>query len=503
MSSTKKSVQVIGGGFSGLAAACCLAAEGHEVNLYEKNATTGGRARAFEREGFLFDMGPSWYWMPEIIEHFFNRFGRSAADYYTLKLLDPSYRVFFADGPMDVPASYEELRALFESVEPGSAPRLDRFMTEAREKYETGMSRFVWKPSLNMTEYMHPSLLGKVWQLDLFSSVSRHVRKYFKNPKLIDLLEFPVLFLGAKPSRTPALYTLMNYADLKLGTWYPMGGMVKLPEAITRMAAELGVHIHTGAPVSAIHAERGRISAIEVNGERLASDAVLAACDYHHTDQVLLRENDRSYSRNYWKSRTMSPSSLLFYVGLSKKIPGLRHHNLFFDESFGPHADSIYGTPAWPDKPRFYACCPSVTDPSVAPEGMENLFLLIPAATNLQSDPSRREAYFKQLIGRMEKLTVQEILPHVRFYQSYAHEEFIRDYNAFGGNAYGLANTLRQTAWLKPAMKSRKLSNLFFAGQLTVPGPGVPPALISGQLAARLISGVPYTYPSNILSAKA
>ncbi|MBL7943818.1 MAG: phytoene desaturase [Flavobacteriales bacterium] len=495
MSAKKKKIQIIGGGFSGLSAACALASSGCEVTLLEKNSTIGGRARAFHKNGFMFDMGPSWYWMPDVIENFFSTFGHSTRDYFDLKRLDPSYRIFYDDGPLDVPASMDELRSMFESLEPGSAARLDAFLTEARVKYDTGMGRFVWKPSLTMWEYMHPSLLGKALKLDLFSSVSKHVRKYFRHPKLVDLLEFPVLFLGAQPDRTPALYTLMNYADLSLGTWYPMGGMVKLPEAIRAMAESLGVTIKTNAPVISIVTGGGRVTGTETANGFQPADAVLAACDYHHVEQKLLKGSERTYNDDYWHSRTMSPSSMLFYVGINRKIPGLRHHNLFFDEPFGPHAESIYERKDWPERPRFYACCPSVTDPDVAPEGCENLFLLIPAATNLSSDPAQREVYFKQLIARMEKQTGVNIMEHVMFYDSYAHEEFIRDYNAFGGNAYGLANTLRQTAWMKPTMKSRKLKNLYFSGQLTVPGPGVPPALISGQLAAQLIRrdcGIPH-----------
>lgn len=479
-----KKVVVIGSGFAGLASACSLAQKGHEVHLFEKNSTTGGRARAFKAEGFMFDMGPSWYWMPEVFESFFNRFGKSTSDYYQLERLNPSYRVFFPDKKLDIPADKTGLKAMLDGLEPGAGDKLEQFLAEAKIKYDTGMGRFVWKPSLSVLEFAEFSLIKESFRLQLFSNMKDHLRQYFSHPQILQLLEFPVLFLGAKPSKTPALYSMMNYADIELGTWYPMGGMCKIAEGMTSMAKELGVHVHTSAPVDRILSKGKTVHAVVVNGKEISCDAVIGAGDYHHIESKLLTTEQQSYSADYWEKRVMSPSSLLFYVGVNRKVSGLLHHNLFFDESFDRHAEEIYDRPQWPNKPLFYVCCPSKTDDQVAPEGQENLFILIPVAPGLTSSEDERKKYFHEILSRIKEHTGEDISNDIVYYQSFAHEEFEKEYHSFKGNAYGLANTLMQTAFLKPRLKSKKLTNLYFAGQLTVPGPGVPPSLISGQVAA-------------------
>lgn len=489
MNKNPKNIAVIGSGFAGLSAACCLAKYGHKVTVYEKNETTGGRARVFDAAGFVFDMGPSWYWMPEVFEEFYNRFGYTASDFYELKRLDPSYRVFWKDNTQwDIPASAEELFDLFEQHEQGAGAKLKMFLNEARVKYEAGMQKFVWKPSLSVTEFAEMQLLREVFRLDLFNSVSKSIRKSFSNPKLIELLEFPVLFLGAKPSQTPALYTLMNYADMSLGTWYPMGGMHRIIEAFEKIARNLGVEIVTDAAVTGVEMEKRNISGIHTKKGIFKTDNVVCAADYHHFEQQVLPAALRVYSETYWKSRVMAPSCLLFYLGIDKKIEGLQHHNLFFDRDFNRHAEEIYSTHRWPEEPLFYACCPSKTDNTVAPEGHENLFILIPVSTYIEDDKSKHSQYLDMVLSRIEQQTGTDIKNHIVYSRSYAHSDFVNDYNAYRGNAYGLANTLRQTAFLKPKMKNKKIDNLVYAGQLTVPGPGMPPSIISGQLAASLIN---------------
>lgn len=483
--SSKKNIAVIGAGFAGLSAACSLADKGFDVTLFEKNSSTGGRGRAFQHQGYTFDMGPSWYWMPEVFEQFFERFGRRVSDYYELKRLDPSYRVFFSDGkPMDVPAEYDEFKALVDSIEPGAGVKLDKFMAEAKIKYDTSMADFVWKPSLSILEFAQPKLLIESFRLHLFSSFSAHAKKYFSHPKIIQLLEFPILFLGAKPEKTPAMYSMMNYADIMLGTWYPRGGMCKIAEAMTALATELQVKIVTSCDVSSIEVSGNQAKSVVVNGKHELFDAVVAAADYHHVESKLLEEKHRSYSEDYWQKRVMSPSSLLFYLGVNRKVKGILHHNLFFDERFDQHAETIYDHPSWPDKPLFYLCCTSATDQNVAPHGKENLFLLIPVATGLTSTEQERLKYLDLCLERVKTHTGEDLKPHLEYVRSYAHEEFIADYNSFKGNAYGLANTLMQTAVMKPRMRSKKVKNLFYTGQLTVPGPGVPPSIISGQIVA-------------------
>ncbi|WP_181306921.1 NAD(P)/FAD-dependent oxidoreductase [Rufibacter sp. XAAS-G3-1] len=481
----RKKVIVIGAGFAGLAAAASMAQAGYAVTLLEKNEVAGGRARLFKAEGFTFDMGPSWYWMPDVFEQFFQKFGKTTADYYRLERLDPSYQVLYGrQDVMELPAGMPELEALFESLEPGSAARLRTFLKQAAYKYEVGINNLVYKPSRSFSEFLDVKLLVDVLRLDVFQSMHKHVRKYFKHPRLIQLMEFPILFLGALPQNTPALYSLMNYADISLGTWYPMGGMHQIVEGMVALAQEQGVDIRLGEEVERLELQNGAITQVITAKGAYVADVVIGGSDYHHLETKLLPQESRSYTDKYWDSRVMAPSSLIFYLGVDKKLDGLRHHNLFFDEDFGPHAHEIYTQPAWPKKPLFYVSVPSKTDPTVAPEGKENLFILIPVAPDLPDTQETRERYYHMVMDRLEQIIGQEIRSHVIYKRSYAHKDFIKDYHAFKGNAYGLANTLLQTAVLKPSLKSKKVRNLYYTGQLTVPGPGVPPSLISGQVVA-------------------
>jgi phytoene desaturase len=480
-----KHIVVIGAGFAGMSAACILAKEGFKVTILEKNDQPGGRARVWKKEGFTFDMGPSWYWMPDVFENFFALFGKSPQDFYELKRLDPAYRVCFGKGDeMDVPAEMTDLEILFESIEPGSSKGLRAFLKQAEYKYKVGMGEYVFRPSHTITEFIDWNLIRKSFSMQLLTNMSKHVRKYFKNPKLIKLLEFPVLFLGARPQDTPAMYSMMNYADLVLGTWYPMGGMNEIVKAMVSVAEEYHVDIKLNTEVLKIEVENEKVKYIITNDGIIGADFVITGADYEHSDQKLIEEPHRNYDRKYWDSRTMSPSSLLFYIGINKKLGDIKHHNLFFDEDFEQHAEEIYTKPQWPEKPLFYVCCPSKTDSSVAPKGCENLFFLIPLAPGLEDNDELREKYFNLIVSRFESITGESIKDNIVVKRSYAMNDFKADYNSFKGNAYGLANTLAQTAFFKPAMRAKYIKNLLFTGQLTVPGPGVPPALISGQIAA-------------------
>jgi phytoene desaturase len=476
---------VIGAGFAGLSAASTLAQAGWQVTLLEKNDGPGGRARVFEAQGFTFDMGPSWYWMPGVFEQYFAKFGKRVADYYDLIRLDPSYQVIFGENDtLPIPAGMPELQQLFEGLEPGSAARLDEFLAQAKYKYDVGINKFVNLPSRSVFEFVDWQIISGAVRLDLLQNMAKHARKFFSHPKLLKLIEFPVLFLGATPENTPALYSLMNYADLALGTWYPKGGMHQIVRGMVSLAEELGVGMRYNQEVQEIVVEQGRATGVRTATGFVAADAVVAGADYHHVEQHLLKPEYRHYSPQYWDTRTMAPSSLLFYLGVNRKLDNLLHHNLFFDEDFSQHAEEIYEVPQWPSRPLFYASVPSKTDPTVAPEGQENLFLLIPVAPNLDDPEATREKYYHLLMDRLEKHCGHSIRDAVVFKRSYAHRDFISDYHSFKGNAYGLANTLKQTAILKPTLKSKKVSNLYFTGQLTVPGPGVPPSLISGQVVA-------------------
>lgn len=478
-------VLVIGAGFAGLAAATSLADKGYDVTVLEKNDRPGGRARVFQANGFTFDMGPSWYWMPDVFDTYFERFGKKTSDYYDLVRLDPSYSVIFNPTEViDLPAGIQNLETLFDRIEPGSGAKLQQFLKQSSYKYDVGMNKFVWKPSRSISEFLSLKLLYDVTRLDVFQSFATHARKFFKNPRLLEIIEFPILFLGATPENTPAMYSLMNYAEMALGTWYPMGGMYEIVKAMVSLAEEKGVKLLLNQSVKSIEITNNNAKRVLTENGIFETDVVVAGADYHHVDTQLIAPSYRNYDDAYWQKRIMAPSSLLFYLGVNKRIPRLQHHNLFFDEDFKLHAKEIYETPRWPSKPLFYASAPSKTDPGVAPEGCENLFLLIPVAPDLTDDSETREHYFSMIMDRLEAYVGEDIRNHIVFKRSYAHSDFKADYHAFRGNAYGLANTLRQTAILKPSLKNKRVNNLFYTGQLTVPGPGVPPSLISGLVVA-------------------
>ena len=481
----KKDIKIIGSGFSALAASCYLAKEGHNVTIYEKNATIGGRARQLKKDGFTFDIGPSWYWMPDVFEKFFNDFGKKPSDYYELKKLSPAYQVFFGINEfVTIADNLPEIVTTFESIEVGSGKKLESFIKEAQSNYNIAIKDLVYRPGESFTELITIESFLKVDQF--FSNISKDVRKKFTNKKLIQILEFPVLFLGAKPSDTPSFYSFMNYADFGLGTWQPTGGMYSVILGIEQMAKELGVTIHTNSPIDKILVENNKAIGIQVNGVKIAADVVLSGADYHHSETLLDKEH-RQYSEKYWDKKTFAPSSLLFYIGFDKKLKNIAHHNLFFDVDFDKHASEIYDDPKWPKEPLFYANFTSVTSDNLAPEGCENGFFLIPIAPGIEDTQELRDFYFEKIITRFEKITQQDVRENILFKESFCVNDFVSEYNSYKGNAYGMANTLLQTAFLRPKLKSKKVKDLYFTGQLTVPGPGVPPALISGKLVADLI----------------
>lgn len=481
-----KNIHIIGSGFSALSASCYLAKQGYNVTVLEKNDTLGGRARQFQKDGFTFDLGPSWYWMPDVFERFFADFGKKPSDYYILDKLSPGYEVYFGENSsLKISDNLENIYKMFEEEEKGSAKHLKTFLDSAKSNYDTAIKDLVYKPGVSPLELVNTTTVARVSQF--FSSVRKQVRKNIKSPKLIKILEFPVLFLGAKPSNTPAFYNFMNYADFGLGTWHPRGGMYTVIEGIVSLAESLGVNFVKNANVDKIITDTSnKVIGLQVNGENIETELILSGADYHHTE-TLLNQNLRQYSEKYWDKKTFAPSSLLFYVGFDKKIENVSHHTLFFDTDFDVHAKEIYDNPQWPTDPLFYANFTSITDKTSAPEGKEAGFFLIPLAPGIEDTEALREEYFHKIMDRFEKLTNQKVKEHILFNRSFCVNDFKEEYNSYKGNAYGMANTLLQTAFLRPKIKSSKVKNLYFTGQLTVPGPGVPPALISGKIASELI----------------
>ncbi|REE79874.1 phytoene desaturase [Lutibacter oceani] len=481
----KKNIIIIGSGFSSLSAASYLAKHGNDVTVLEKNKDLGGRARVLSKDGFKFDMGPTWYWMPDVFEKFFSDFEKKPSDFYQLEKLAPAYQVYFDRlNSITIPDNLDDIYKIFEEEEKGSSVFLKKFLKAAKFNYEVAINDLVYKPGESITELITFSTLAKVNQF--FKSISSDIRKNIKSKKLIQILEFPVLFLGAKPSNTPSFYNFMNYADFGLGTWHPKGGMFEVVKGFVELAHSLNVKIRANQNVEKIIVENGKVTGVKVNNEILEADIVISGADYHHTES-LLDKKFRMYSENYWSKKTFAPSSLLFYVGFNKKIKNVCHHTLFFDTDFDKHAIDIYDTPKWPKEPLFYASFPSVTDNSFAPIEAEAATFLIPLAPGLVDIPEVREEYFLKIISRLEKLTNQKLSDAVIFKESFCVNDFKKDYNSYKGNAYGLANTLMQTAVLRPKIRSKKVKNLFFTGQLTVPGPGVPPAIISGKIVSELV----------------
>ena len=483
-----KKINIIGSGFSSLSAASYLAKAGLDVEVFEKNKTVGGRARQLKRDGFTFDIGPTWYWMPDVFERFFSDFGKKPSDYYILEKLNPAYSVYFGKKDfITIENTLEKIYLAFENEEKGSSIELKKFITDAKSNYDIAIKDLVYNPGISPLELITPKTILKLNQF--FSTIKKDVRKRFKNNRLAQILEFPVLFLGAKPSDTPSFYSFMNYADFGLGTFHPKKGMYQVILAMKALAEEQGVKFNTSSNVESICVDNGKANGIIVNGKLMKCDLVLSGADYHHTER-LLEKKYRQYSENYWQNKIFAPSSLLFYVGFDKKLKNVDHHTLFFDVDFDKHAEAIYDSPKWPEKPLFYASFPSITDNSCSPVGKEAGIFLIPLAPDLDDSEQLREEYFEKIINRLESVTDQNVKNNIIFKESFGVNDFKRDYNSFKGNAYGMANTLLQTAFLRPKLKSKKVENLYFAGQLTVPGPGVPPSLISGKLTSELIQKV-------------
>ncbi|WP_375605022.1 phytoene desaturase family protein [Flavobacterium davisii] len=479
-----KKVVIIGSGFSSLTAACYMAKAGYSVTVIEKNEQLGGRASMMEIEGYKFDMGPSWYWMPDVFERFFADFGKNVSEYYELEKLTPAYRVYFGQNDyIDIEDSPEKIIATFERIEKGSGTLLETFIKEAKANYEIAIHDLVYNPGKSVTELVS---IETAKRLHLFvTTIAQQIRRKIKNPKLRSILEFPVLFLGAKPSKTPAFYNFMNYADFGLGTWYPKGGFNAVAMGMVKLAKELGVTFHTNEEVTTITTQANKVTNVTTKKDSYLADIFISGADYAHTEKLL--QEHKNYAESYWQKKTFAPSSFLYYVAFNRKVSHLLHHNLFFDTDFEQHAKEIYDTFEYPKKPLFYANFSSITDETLAPEGKEIGFFLIPVAVDLNDNPIIHEKYFDIILDRIEKCTGENLRDAVLFKKSFGVNDFKERYHSCRGNAYGLANTLLQTSILRPQIDNKNLTNFFYTGQLTVPGPGVPPALISGKVVSNYI----------------
>lgn len=481
-----KKVVVIGAGFSGLSTACYLAQAGFDVTVLEKNARAGGRAMVMKSHGFTFDLGPSWYMMPDVFEEFFADFDRTPDDYYELVQLDPSYRVYTEKNRYDITTAPHVFR-LFEQVQPGSSVGLERLLKKTAKEYAMVRKDLLSKPMLNALGAVNPSALKLLLNPSLLGNYDARIRRFVDHPELTKILEFMVVFMGGSPKNIPALYSLLTHVDMGQGIWYPQGGFGRVVDALLDLAHELGVQLRYNHEVTRIVTTFREVNGVETAHGVIKCDAVVAAADYRHVETQLLDDRQRSYSDRYWKRRTVSPSGLLGYIGVDRPVSGLLHHNLFLDTDWDQHFNQVFDQKVWSDEPLFYVCAPSKTDPSVAPKGKENLFILAPMAAGEQPSRDVLETTMDRVLRRIEQKTGASIRRHVIFRDVRAQNYFTETFNAYRGNAFGLAHTLRQSAFLRPRLKSRSIEGLYYAGQFTNPGTGVPIAILSGKVVSSLI----------------
>jgi phytoene desaturase len=483
-----RTVAVVGGGFGGLSAACYLAAAGADVTVLEKNGQVGGRASQFEQDGFRFDMGPSWYLMPDVFERFFDHFDADREDYYGLERLDPHYRVFFKDGDrVDLTPDRDQVRAVFESYEDGAAEAFDDYLVQSESTYEAAMERFVYTDRPRFRDWVDFDVFRSApVGLNLLRSMESHVSNYFEHPKLQQIMQYTLVFLGGSPKNTPALYTMMSHVDFNLGVYYPEGGYGGVVDGIAELARERGVTIETDAEVGEITRRRGGFSLDTAAGEH-APDIVVSDADYAHTEQELLPEHERQYSADYWDERTLAPSAFLLYLGVEGDVDPLAHHTLVLPTDWDGHFEQIFDEPAWPDDPAYYLCVPSQTDDTVAPEGHSNLFALVPIAPGLDDTPEIRERYRDSILDDIATNTGVDLADRIVLERTFSIDDFAERYNSLQGTALGLAHTLRQTALFRPPHRSDAVPDLYFTGSYTTPGIGVPMCLISGEHAASAV----------------
>ncbi|WP_255168547.1 phytoene desaturase family protein [Natrononativus amylolyticus] len=482
-----ESVVVIGAGVGGLSTACYLADAGADVHVIEKNEQLGGRASRLEVDGFRFDMGPSWYLMPDVFERFFAEFGRMPTEYYDLTHLDPHYRLFFKDGDeVDVTPDRERTKRIFESYEPGAGGALDRYLEKSRENYEVGMEHFVYEDRERLRDYVDPDVARQARGLSLLGSMQGHVEDYFDHPKLQQIVQYTLVFLGGSPRNTPALYNLMSHVDFNLGVWYPENGLGGVIDGIAELGTKLGVTYDTDRPATEIKGREGGFL-IETPTGPLTADLVVSNADYAHTEQELLPPEKRGYSEAYWESRTYAPSAFLLYLGVEGDLPELAHHTLVLPTDWEEHFAQIFDEPAWPDDPAYYCCAPSETDDTVAPEGHSNLFILVPIAPGLEDTAEHREAYRELVLADLATHTGTDLRDRIVVEEQFCVSEFADRYNSFRGTALGMAHTLRQTSLFRPPHRSKEVDGLYFTGSYTTPGIGVPMCLISGELTAEKV----------------
>lgn len=489
---TPLKVVVIGGGFAGLSAAAFLAKQGCDVVLLEKNKTLGGRARVLHKKGFRFDMGPSWYMMPEVFERFFKHFGKTVADYYQLEQLHPRYQVFFDDKTSLVMSEKLEDNAnVFETQEAGAKEKLKEFIEKLRVPYQTSIGKFIYLDIWSVRSWLNfhnvRELFPLIFSLRLWESWHDFVGRFFKNEKLQKIMSFPAVFLGGSPFNTPSIYAVLAWADFQGGAWYPKGGMGAVVEAVIQTAREQGVRILPESDVDRIDLIDGKVVGVTANKQFYQADVVVGACDLANLETKLLPQQYQTWDASYWKKATLSISSMLVYIGLNTRLSKVAHHNMYFSKNWKQNFSEIFEHNTLSADPSFYISVRSMSDRSIVPKNSEEIVLLVPMGSGTVVTKEQLETYADEAIAKTEELLGEPIKKHIVVKEVYGPEQFAQDYHAFQGTALGLAHTFSQSLWLRPNVKSAKVNGLYYAGQYTNPGVGVPTALVSGELVASII----------------
>lgn len=484
---SKKAV-IIGAGFGGLSLSCHLARDGWNVTLLEKNSMCGGRAQTWSKDGFLFDMGPSWYLMPEVFEDFFALFGKKREDYYKLVKLDPYYRVFFSkDDTCDVDSNLDKTKALFEKFEPGKGKNLQKYLDLSKYKYDVAMKEFLYKDYKTVFDFLNIRMMTEGLKLDIFRSLDKFVRRFFKDQRSRQILEYAMVFLGNSPYNAPALYSIMSHVDMNLGVWYPDGGINTMAKAMEKLALELGVTIRYNEEVTGMDIKDKKVVSVSTAKGMYPADLVVSNADYAFMETAVVPEKSRTYSKKYWDSRVWAPSMVLAYLGIDARLDRLAHHNLYFSKDWDTHFETIFNKPAWPEDPCYYVGCPSRTDPTVAPAGKENVFFLIPVSPELEDTDEAREKLLDRTLAHFEGITGVPVRQKLLVKRIFSGCDFSSEYNSYKGSALGISHTLLQTAIFRPAHRSGKVKNLYYSGHYNHPGVGMPMTVISSQITRDLV----------------
>lgn len=481
-------IAIIGSGFGGLSSAALLAKDGYEVSVFEKNEQPGGRASVYSDAGYTFDMGPSWYLMPDVYEKFFSAFGKKPEDLFDLKRLDPSYRIFFGNGDVaDVVADLEKNYALFDSFEENGGEKLREYLASAKEMYDLSINEMLYRDYRSILDFFDGRLIMEGSRMHILENLDTFVNRHFASDKAKKIVEYSIGFLGGAPKNTPSFYHIMSHIDMTLGVWYPEGGIRKVARSIYDLARDNGATFFFDEPAVRIEVNGNRAERVVTTKGAYDADVVIVNADYPFSEMHLLDERHRTYPAKYWEKRVIAPSAFVIYLGVTKTFDALAHHTLFLDKDWANSFDQIFdpAKAAWPKTPSYYVNVPSKTDTTAAPEGCETLFILVPLAPGLEDTPELREAFCEKILDHLESAIGEPVRDAVAVRRIFALDDFKERYNAYKGTALGLSHTLLQTALFRPAHKSKKVKNLYYTGQYTHPGIGVPMTLISSQIVAR------------------